>query len=402
MTTIKVKLRLSTVKGKEGTLIYQVIHKRVARQINTGYRLFPSEWDHQKSVIIFPSTECDRMLHLQQINEHIATDIKQLTRIIRELNHTDLPYSCDRIVECFRYPLNQEGFISFGKQLVAKLRQMGRNRTADTYATVQNSFIRFCGNRCDISMKEVNAGLMIEYENYLKSHGICPNSISYYMRNLRAIYNRAVEEGLTPQRNPFRHVYTGIDKTVKRAVPMQVVRRIRELNLTSFPALDYARDMFLFSFYTRGMSFVDMAFLKKSDLQHGILSYRRQKTGQQLFIKWEKPMQAILDKYDTQGSHYLLPIIKDCEKDERRQYLNAAHLVNQKLKRVGAKLKLSHPLTMYVARHAWASIAHSKNIPLSVISEGMGHDSESTTRIYLASLDASAIDKANRVILKSI
>ena len=161
--------------------------------------------------------------------------------------------------------------------------------------------------------------------------------------------------------------------------------------------------MFLFSFYTRGMSFVDMAYLQKKDLNRGILSYRRRKTGQLLFIKWEKCMQEIVDKYNLPQSNYLLPIIKPMSKiDERKQYLYSSHKINRNLKILGEQLGLSIPLTMYVSRHAWASIAKSKNIPISIISEGLGHDSEATTRIYLASLDTIAIDKANRIILQSL
>lgn len=235
-----------------------------------------------------------------------------------------------------------------------------------------------------------------------KSRGVCPNTSSYYMRGLRAIYNRAVEKGMTVQRDPFKYVYTGIGKTVKRAVPLKVIRRIRDMDLALFPAMDFARDIFMFSFYTRGMSFIDMAYLKKKDLQNGILSYRRQKTGQQLFVKWEKPMQEIVDKYDTVSTPYLLPVIKDMNADARRQYKNAAHLVNDKLKKLGVRLGLDIPLTSYVARHGWASIARSRNIPLATISEAMGHDSEKTTRIYLASLDTSSVDKANSQILKAL
>jgi transposase len=159
--------------------------------------------------------------------------------------------------------------------------------------------------------------------------------------------------------------------------------------------------MFLFSFYTRGMSFVDMAYLKKKDVQNGILSYRRRKTGQLLTIRWEKCMEEIADRYDTEDSDYLLPLIRRPH-EARKQYRNASHLINSKLKLISKRLKLPVPLTMYVARHAWASIARSKNIPLSVISEGMGHDSENTTRIYLASLDTAVVDKANRLILKAV
>ncbi len=113
-------------------------------------------------------------------------------------------------------------------------------------------------------------------------------------------------------------------------------------------------------------------------------------------------MQEIIDKYDIANTPYLLPIIKNMDVDARRQYKSTAHLVNDKLRRLGEQLGLSIPLTTYVARHGWASIARSKNIPLAIISEAMGHDSEKTTRIYLASLDTSAVDKANRQILKSL
>lgn len=291
--------------------------------------------------------------------------------------------------------------MAFARDIIWQLKQIGKFRTAERYTTVINSFERFLGEN-DVHLDDFDSNLMVRYENFLKSSGVCPNTSSFYMRGIRAIYNRAVEKELTLQRSPFKHVYTGIDKTVKRAVPLKIIRQIRDLDLTIFPVTDFARDIFMFSFYTRGMSFIDIAYLKKKNLQNGILSYRRQKTGQLLFIKWERPMQEIIDKYDTSDTPYLLPIIKDMNTDERRQYKNAAHLVNDKLRKLGEKLGLAIPLTTYVARHAWASIAKSKNVPLGTISEAMGHDSEKTTRIYLASLDTSAVDKANSQILKAL
>ena len=178
----------------------------------------------------------------------------------------------------------------------------------------------------------------------------------------------------------------------------QDIKALKELDLSMKPSLDFARDMFMFSFYTRGMSFVDMAYLRKTDLQNGILTYRRRKTGQELTIKWEKCMAEIIAKYPENQTDFLLPIIKE-QGNERRQYDNALHLVNYRLKELSTMLKHQRPLTMYVARHSWASAAKAKNVPLSVISEGMGHDSEATTQIYLASLETSVVDKANKMIL---
>lgn len=402
MATVKVKFRPSSVITKEGTLYYQITHDRVVRQINTGYKLYPTEWHSFTSqIVVPPNAEESRYHYLLALQNNLKKETARLAEIIVRLNRTDSAYTADRIVELYNLRSDNDSFLLFTRNLIVQLKQIGKIPTAETYTCALNSFIRFQGET-DLLWEAVDSNLMIEYEVYLKAEGVCPNTSSYYMRSLRAIYNRAVEKELTIQRYPFKHVYTGIDKTVKRAVPVTVIRQIRNLNLEHNPMLDYARDIFMFSFYTRGMSFVDMAYLKKKDLHNGILSYRRQKTNQQLFIKWEKPMQEIIDKYDTTGTPYLLPIIKDVGKDERRQYKNASHLVNCKLKKIGIQLGLTIPLTTYVARHGWASIAKSKNIPISTISEAMGHDSENTTRIYLASLNTSVIDKANSLIIKSI
>ena len=260
--------------------------------------------------------------------------------------------------------------------------------------------MRFREN-ADLSCDEVDSDLMQEYEAYLKEKYASMNTISFYMRILRAVYNRAVEHNLTIHCYPFKHVYTGIDRTVKRAIPLKAVKQIKDLDISSTSTIGFARDMFMFSFYTRGMSFVDMAFLKKRDLQNGILSYRRKKTGQQLFIKWEKNMQEIIDKYPKNETIYLLPIITD-ESKGQRLYRNALRLINLRLKQISEMVGLESNLTLYVSRHSWASIAKTKNIPLAVISEGLGHDSESTTQIYLASLDNSLIDRANSLILNNL
>lgn len=145
--------------------------------------------------------------------------------------------------------------------IIDQLRRLNRIRTSETYSAALASFMKFRGGQ-DILLCEIDSDTVMLYEAWLKANGNCPNTTSFYMRILRAVYNRAVEKELTEQRHPFKYVYTGIDKTVKRAVPLKAIKRIKELDLTLKPHLDYARDMFLFSFYTRGMSFIDMAYLK--------------------------------------------------------------------------------------------------------------------------------------------
>lgn len=286
----------------------------------------------------------------------------------------------------------------FMQNVIDQLQQMGKLRTSETYRTTLRSFVLFRENE-DVLLEDIDADMMQMYEAYLYNRGLTKNTISFYMRILRAVYNRAVEKGLIKNQTPFKHVYTGIGKTVKRALPLKVIKQIKSIDLSLYPSLDFARDMYLFSFYTRGMSFIDMAFLRKKDLRNNILSYRRRKTGQYLFIRWERCMQEIVEKYSNPLSEYLLPIIKPMNGDERTQYQNAMYSINRKLKIIGRMVDMQVPLTMYTARHSWASVAKSKDIPISIISEGMGHDSEKTTLIYLASLDTTVVDRANRMIL---
>lgn len=251
-------------------------------------------------------------------------------------------------------------------------------------------------------MEAIDHILMEDYQAYLASLGVVPNSISFYMRILRAVYNRAVEQELTEDRRPFRTVFTGVEKTRKRAISISDIKRIRDLDLSLKPNLEFARNLFLFLFLCRGMSFIDAAFLKKSDIQSGILTYRRHKTNQVLHIKIIKPIKELVDRYSSNDSPYLLPIITRPHCDERRQYETALRRVNKSLKTIAGMVKLPIPLTTYVSRHAWATIAKSKNIPVNVISDALGHDSIATTQIYLASIDTFTIDRANELIIKDL
>ncbi len=400
MASVKVKFRPSTVNGKEGTIYYQIIHKRVIRQIKTDYRILADEWDEKNDAVIIASDS--RSSVICSIKERINRDIKRLNTVIRRLHESGKEFTADDIIEGFQESANEQSFSQFMESVIIQLKRLNRERTAETYTATLNSFMRFRKNN-DVLLDEISSDLMMEYEAYLKVQGVTMNTVSFYMRILRAVYNRAVEKGLTGQRNPFRHVYTGIDKTVKRAIPLKAIKRVKELDLFLKPSLDFARDMFLFSFYTRGMSFIDMAYLRKKDLQNGILSYRRRKTGQQLFIRWEKCMQEIIGKHEVEGSSpFLLPIFKYPYEQSRKQYKNVLFRVNKYLKKVARLADIGIPLTMYVSRHSWASAAKNKNIPVSVISEGMGHDSEMTTQIYLASLDNAVVDNANARILKDL
>lgn len=400
MATINVKIHPIIPDGNVGTLFYQVVHEGTTKVIETDYKLYLHEWNSETEKLNVHDADAERFAYLAALGKRVECDMRRLIGIIMSLDQRIMPYATDDVVVNFADYCSRRSFGLFMKEQIDRLESMKRMRTSETYTAAYRSFMRFMDNK-DVAIDEFDEKLMGEYENFLKMTGAGLNTVSFYMRIMRAVYNRAVDEGITDQRYPFKKVYTGIARTVKRALRFDDIRRIKNVDLSNEPNLAFARDMFMFSFYTRGMSFVDMSFLSKSNLSGGVLSYCRRKTGQRLDIKWEKCMQEIVERYDACGP-YILPIVSPDKGDERLQYRQCQCRINAYLKRLGRMMGFLHPLTMYVARHSWASVAKSRNVPLSIISEGMGHDSDATTRIYLASIEASRIDEANSSILNAL
>lgn len=400
MATVKVKFRASAIPGKEGTIYYQIIHQRRVKQIFTHYRLREEEWNHQKSTI---KTEIfsKRRNFLKGVREGVRWDIERIKRIIFRLSVKKQEYTLKEIYDEYVASKEIDSLFNYMESRITKLKEIGKTRTSETYTTVLNGFRRFREDM-DVPLDSIDCELVESYEAYLSGRGLTPNSISFHMRILRAVYNRAVDDELVEQRHPFKRVYTGIEKTKKRALDLKSIRKIREADLSRDMKGAYARDMFMLSFFLRGMSFVDMAYLRKSDLNNGMVTYRRRKTGQKLIIQWTTEMQAILEKYPANPTSFLLPIITNEGADSRNQYKKKQFQINNGLKKLGKAIGLPIPLTAYVARHSWASIAKSQGIPLCIIQDGLGHNTELTTQIYLSTLDTSAVDRANASILKSL
>lgn len=246
---------------------------------------------------------------------------------------------------------------------------------------------------------------MIErYEAWLVSRRLMQNSIRFYLRTLNTLLLKAVEQGLLKNRELFSHVRLSYVTTVKRAITESELKAIERITLAEGSPLAFARDIFMFSFYMRGMSFVDIAYLRKTDLRNGLLVYCRKKTNQHLMVAWEKEQQQIVDRYAhlTKDSPYLLPIILQEDGTEYLQYQRVLDNVNNNLKKLGELIGLKMPLTTYVARHTWASVARDMNISVAIISEGMGHRSYKTTQVYLSSIDSSRINEANKKIIRRI
>lgn len=401
-TTITLQSRTLSQSASELQLFFLIKCSNESILISTPYCIKVNEWDESKECIIHPLIASARTRQLEQLNCRIQWDIQQLLLMIEETCTIEEKKEwLSQIEKNYQNICGKHSFFHYMEIVVKYYKRMGQTRTGETYQSTLNSFKRFRKN-LDVSLEELDSELLQSYVSYLKDRGLSHNTMSFYLHRLRATYNRAIDDNLIAPDFPFKRINTSIEKTVKRAISIEAIRELKSMALDEPFSKAFSRDIFLFSFYTRGMSFVDIAFLKKKDIKNGMLTYRRKKTGQKLQIHWEPCMQKIVNKYPTSSDFpYLFPILTDRQK-ERTQYHTTLTRINRHLKELGRMIGLDIPLTMYVARHSWATTAYREGIPLSVISESMGHESEKTTQIYLASLESETLDNANRQIINLI
>lgn len=287
--------------------------------------------------------------------------------------------------------------------LAERLRESGRYETAKRYQTVLNSFFNFTGLE-EIGFEYLTPSLLLGYETHLKNKACRQGTISLYIRTFRAICHQAEREEkikLTP--HLFDYLYTRQDQTTKRALSLESLNRIVQFDATKKNVkLAFTRDMYMLSFYLRGIPFVDLAHLRHTDIRDGILYYHRSKTGQPLFVQLDPRAIEIIHRHatDKDKSCYLLPLIKrPGDKDEHRQYESALRLYNKRLKLLAKELRLEENLTSYAVRHSWATIAYDHGISVAYISESLGHNSEEVTYHYLESFTIDALTNVNNFVI---
>ncbi|MBQ3196983.1 MAG: site-specific integrase [Muribaculaceae bacterium] len=396
MATIKVKLRPSKVVGKAGVIYYQITHNRKSRQITTRLRVSPSDWDTDEEKLV--SSAPNRSM----IQNRIDSDVMLLRRVILDLDSCGMDYSVSDIINRYKSPQSHILVLDYMRSQVEQLRATNRLGTAKNYEKTMCSLSAFLGD-IRLPLSALTEQVIIDYNAFLVQRGLVRNSVSFYMRVLRAVYNKAVRQKLIVQQHPFTEVYTGIDRTRKRAVSETIITQLYRLELKMGTPLALCRDLFIFSYCTRGMAFVDIAYLKKSSLRNGMICYARRKTRQLLSVRIEPSIQRIIDRYADSDSPYVFPILSSLDSTEAyEQYQIALNTHNRLLGRLSEMLGCGCKLTSYTSRHSWATAARNHNVPISIISQGMGHTSEKTTQIYLTMLENSVIDDANKGIISGL
>lgn len=301
---------------------------------------------------------------------------------------------------------------------VERAKQQGRFKVAGNYLTAARSFTKFIG-RSDWLFSDMTGEKLESYQRWLLERNICLNTCSAYMRALRAMHHRAL-----PFLNaaPFSKVFTGRTKTEKRCISQSEILQLKALPLQPGGSLSFARDIFLFSFYAMGMPFVDIAYLKKSQLRNECIYYARHKTGQQIQVALLPAMLEIIMRYEQRDSEFVFPILSDKVEDSvsspsvsspsvsspsvsaqlHRQYTARLRQYNYNLHQLSKMLGLAQPLSSYVVRHSWASIAYLHHLDISLISKALGHTKSSTTFIYIKSLFDSDLFEANQTLMQDL
>ena len=286
------------------------------------------------------------------------------------------------------------------KTLTTGLVLSGKESTALAYISTVRKVQQFLGTDSLSTLFSLEGIHLFEKQLYDK--GLTNNTVSFYMRTLRAIYNKGVDLGMCVYYpRLFNGVYTGVDNTPKRAVSPQIFGQLQQLDLSGKKNLAFARDLFLLSFSLQGISFVDLVHLRKSNLRGNLLTYHRAKTGSSITVALSSLASRIIEQYipQTEGSPYLLPIIKNPNENIHLQHRSALRTYNRRLKKLASLAGIEENLTSYVARHTWATAARREDVPIGLISQALGHKTEKTTQIYLADFDYLALLQANENIL---
>lgn len=381
-------------------LVVRVEHAGRRKQLHTGIRLPASSLPEPGDRVV-PASGVDREA-AQRINAALRRTTDQLSRRVSLLETSGHPFTVEEICDGISFEgegAPQDLFCFFRLQSELKA-AAGKYATHQLYAAVLHSLRGYSGvGRFPFGL--LSRDFVSGYLACLSRQGLCSGTISKYMAVFRTVCFRAVCRGVSLNREQlFSGVRRPVGATAKRAVDKSVLSAISQLDLGDSTSLRYATDLFLFSFFARGMSLVDILHLRSENVCGGRLRYYRAKCGTQITLAVTPQMQSILDRYrPAEGeSDFLFPTLRGFGRNaeaEYRAYRATLRATNRALSKISDMMSLEVPLTTYVARHTWATNAKKSRIPIPVIQEALGHTSIRTTEIYLQHFETGMIDRIN-------
>ncbi len=403
-TTVKAVLYTSKVlKNGEHPILLRLTRDRKQLKIGLGISCQVDEWD-------LKANRPKRRHNLyQEIKRAVDKAEHEAEKVILDFENNDKPYTLETIKAKLGKVQTRETVLGYFDQWVARLRATDRLGYADIFHATKKSLMAYRGDK-DFSFSDVNNAFLTRWEEHHIQRGTKPNAFFVYLRTFKTLINYArKEEVVAGEYDPYKGInfarFRRIE-TQRRAISKAELQRIKDLDLVDNPAQAQARRYFLFSFYCRGINFVDMAYLRWKDFRDDRIFYSRRKTKENFNVNVLAPAQEILDYYRelaaASPSPYIFPILSDFHQTEQQRDHRVQKVLrqtNRSLKELAKLADVDTPITTYVARHSFATVLKQSGVPIAQISEMMGHDSEATTRIYLKGFDNDVLDAASHALL---
>ena len=395
MTTVDVICyKYKPLKTGELPLKIRVCKDRKTRYINLGVSTKAEHWDFEKNQ---PKSTCPNR---ELIEKLISNKISEVKSKIVELKSEGRGFSATTLVENVSNPVKLITVGELFKQHIHCLEEEKRTGYRLSIQQTYNSLLKF-NKHLDIPFSDVDYSWLKRYETWLRKQNKSENTIGIRFRNIRMIFNLAMDmELVKPENYPFKKFKVSKlhQETAKRALSKDEI-----LTVIDYPTAgkDFytklAINLFTFSYFMGGINFVDMAYLTERNVIGNRLIYHRRKTGKLINLPMQERALLALKEYKESNKPYLFPILSTLHKTEQ-QKLNRLHKViskvNKILKIIGEELDIPIKLTTYVARHSYATVLKRAGVPTSIISESLGHSSEKITQIYLDGFGNSQIDQA--------
>lgn len=405
MASLKIVLDKRRQKAdKTYPLIIRVTNKSKSRSIPLNTSLLSTDWDEKLQVVLKSNP------NYKLINHNIKKRYIEVEKMILKLDEDANRLSISAIRNKILNKGKKTTVFEFTETLIKQMKSSGKIGNAKVYQGTINRLILFSKSK-DLEFADITYDFLVKYEASLISSGLMGNSVSLYLRTLRSIYNKAIKSQIVERTlYPFHQISIRHEKTKKRAISKEKIKIIENAELPDDTNFLNARNYFILSFNLIGISFMDMALLKNSNIVEGRLTYIRKKTGKYYSIKLTEKAKAIVEYYQINqlkknATNYLLPIIPNhCSTNPLDEYKYAKmglKLCNTYLRKIATLYSIEEHLTTYVTRHSWATIAKKMGYSVDLIAEALGHSfGNKVTSVYLDSFDSEVIDEMNEKITR--
>ncbi len=399
MTSIKIVLGGKALSEGTRAVYLQIIKNRKRKLIALGLRCKESDFANQEFKKTHPNhMKRNHLLNIIKTKAYEIIDVFMLKKVNYTLNDFEAKFR--------EKPTSNSGTVAeFCQEIIDEQLKSGRISNAKTYRDTKVSLSKYA--KPNLRFEDVTVAFLEKYEAYLRSENNQDGGISVKMRTLRALYNKAITRKIVGLGDyPFREYKISKlkPKPVKRALTLDEFKRIKELDLSGKEHLLDTYNIFMFSFYTRGMNYVDIMKLRWSNIVGDTIIYNRSKTKGKFLIKILPLVRGILDYYKAQPtiSGYIFPILMrdgmtPLQISYRKQKMLKVY--NDQLKELAALAGVDKVLTSYVARHSYATIMKGMGVATDLISESMGHADLKVTQAYLKEFENEVIDNANDKLL---